>query len=69
MHLPEDGGNRRCLKQGLVVLETVIEVGAQTGEQGGVMREAVTRGREVVKVVQGAEGARGTEKMLQLGVD
>ena len=51
------------------MLETVIQVDAETREQGCVLREAVTRRREVVQVVQSAEGARGTQKMLQLGAD
>ena len=60
VHLPQDRLDRRRLQQGGVVLEAVVQVGAETREEGRVMREAVTRGGEVVQVVQGAEGARGT---------
>lgn len=60
MHLSQDRLDRRRLQQGGVVLEAVVQVGAETREEGRVMREAVTRGGEVVQVVQGAEGARGT---------
>lgn len=51
------------------MLEAVVQVGAETREEGRVLREAVTRGGEVVQVVQRAEGARGAKKVLQLGVD
>jgi hypothetical protein len=37
------------------VLEAVVQVGAETREERRVMREAVTRGGEVVQVVQRAE--------------
>lgn len=60
MHLSQDRLDRRRLQQGGVVLEAVVQVSAETREEGRVMREAVTRGGEVVQVVQGAEGARGT---------
>jgi hypothetical protein len=60
VHLSQDRLDRRRLQQGGVVLEAVVQVGAETREEGRVMREAVTRGGEVVQVVQGAEGARGT---------
>jgi hypothetical protein len=54
-HLPEDRLDRRCLQEGGVVLEAVVQVGAETREERRVMREAVTRGGEVVQVVQRAE--------------
>ena len=60
VHLSQDRLDRRRLQQGGVVLDAVVQVGAETREEGRVMREAVTRGGEVVQVVQGAEGARGT---------
>ena len=58
----ERGDDERVASLGVeqVVLEAVVQVGAETREEGRVMREAVTRGGEVVQVVQGAEGARGT---------
>ena len=60
VHLSQDRLDRRRLQQGGVVLEAVVQVSAETREEGRVMREAVTRGGEVVQVVQGAEGAWGT---------